>query len=113
MSLNLSVSPVPRPQVPFPSFPYRANIVIGDIFEPGCQQIVDAINGLPADNGKAVWKRCDVTNWEDQVALFELAMTRFGGVDIVVSLPSCLVCIVEWYQSWVSARRVRTADRRC
>ena len=71
--------------------------MIGDIFEPGAQQIVDAINGLPPDNGKACWRRCDVTSWEDQVALFELAMTRFGGVDIVVSAPFSSVHIVERY----------------
>ena len=74
-----------RSQAPSSCFSCRANVVIGDIFEPGAQQIVDAINGLPPDNGKACWRRCDVTSWEDQVALFELAMTRFGGVDIVVS----------------------------
>jgi hypothetical protein len=33
-----------------------------------------------------------VTSWEDQVALFELAMTRFGGVDIVVRVPLLWVC---------------------
>jgi len=74
-----------------------ANIVIGDIFEAGTQQIVDAINELPPDNGRACWRRCDVTSWQDQVALFELAMTRFGGIDIVVSVHLFLVCIVEWY----------------
>ena len=61
--------------------------MIGDIFVHGAQNIVDAINGLPAGAGKAYWKRCDVTSWEDQVVLFEFAMTKFGGVDIVVSAP--------------------------
>ena len=69
----------------------RANVVIGDIFEPGAQNLVDAINRLPPGSGKACWKRCDVARWDDQVALFELAMTKFGGVDIVVSVPSILV----------------------
>ena len=27
-----------------------------------------------------------MARWDDQVALFELAMTKFGGVDIVVSV---------------------------
>ncbi|KAF9642105.1 hypothetical protein BDM02DRAFT_3273588 [Thelephora ganbajun] len=62
-----------------------ANVVIGDIFAPGAQDIVDTINRLPPGSGKAYWKRCDVTSWEDQVALFECAMTRFGGVDIVIA----------------------------
>ena len=68
-----------------PCFSCRANVVIGDIFSPGAQDIVDTINKLPPGSGKACWRRCDVTNWEDQIALYELAMTRFGGVDIVVS----------------------------
>lgn len=81
------VLPMPHPQTLFSCFSRRANVVVGDIFVQGAQDIVDAINRLPPGNGKACWKRCDVTNWEDQVALFELAMTRFGGVDIVVSAP--------------------------
>lgn len=34
---------------------------------------------------EAVCIKCDVTRWEEQVALFELAMARFDAVDIVVS----------------------------
>ena len=59
--------------------------MIGDIYQFGAQTIVEAINKLPPDSGKACWKRCDVTNWEEQVALFEFAVTKFGGIDIVVS----------------------------
>ena len=59
--------------------------MIGDIFERGAQNLVDAINKLPPGSGKACWKKCDVARWDEQVALFEFAMTRFGGVDIVVS----------------------------
>ena len=58
--------------------------MIGDIFERGAEGIVNAIKKLPSGSGKACWKKCDVTNWEDLVALFELAMGKFGGVDIVV-----------------------------
>ena len=75
-------------------FYYRANVVIGDIFERGAQNIVDAINKLGPGSGKACWRRCDVARWDDQVALFEFAMTKFGGVDIVVSLPSFWTCVV-------------------
>ena len=70
--------------------------MIGDIFVQGAQAIVDAINKLPPGSGKACWKRCDVTSWEDQVALFEFAMTKFGGVDIVVG-DLCPRCIAQWY----------------
>lgn len=37
---------------------------------------------------KAVSKRCDVTVWDDQVALFELAKSSFGDVDIVVRIST-------------------------
>lgn len=30
--------------------------------------------------------KCNVTNWEDQVALFEHAFNRYGAVDIVVGI---------------------------
>lgn len=33
---------------------------------------------------KAVSRKCDVTVWDDQVALFELAIEKFGSVDVVV-----------------------------
>lgn len=35
---------------------------------------------------EAAFIKCDVTRWDDQVALFELAITRFGSVDIVVGV---------------------------
>ena len=31
--------------------------------------------------------KCNVTNWDDQVALFEHAFERYGAVDIVVDVP--------------------------
>lgn len=34
---------------------------------------------------EAVSIKCDVTQWDEQVALFELAMARFDAVDVVVS----------------------------
>lgn len=37
---------------------------------------------------EAVSIKCDVTKWDEQVALFELAMARFDAVDIVVSSSS-------------------------
>ena len=32
--------------------------------------------------------KCNVTNWDDQVALFEHAFKRYGAVDIVVRILS-------------------------
>ena len=34
---------------------------------------------------EAIFIKCDVTQWDEQVALFELAVARFNAVDIVVS----------------------------
>lgn len=64
---------------------HGANVVIGDIYLGGAQVIVEAIKRLPAGSGKAFWKRCDVTSWDDQVALFEFAVSKFGGIDIVIA----------------------------
>jgi hypothetical protein len=33
---------------------------------------------------EAACRRCDVCNWDDQIDLFVLAMTRFEAVDVVV-----------------------------
>jgi len=33
---------------------------------------------------EAVGQKCDVTNWDSQLALFELGISTFGAVDVVV-----------------------------
>ena len=33
---------------------------------------------------EAVGQRCDVTDWDSQLALFELGMSTFGAIDVVV-----------------------------
>lgn len=105
------LSPLGSSSHAIPRFSCRANVVIGDIL-PGAQDVARAINRLPPGNGKACWKYCDVTSWEDQVALYELAMTRFGGVDIVVSVP--FLGVHRWaHRFYMSTRWVRTIDRRC
>ena len=35
-------------------------------------------------NREAVGQRCDVTNWDSQLALFELGMSSFDAIDVVV-----------------------------
>ncbi|KAI0344686.1 NAD(P)-binding protein [Trametopsis cervina] len=60
---------------------YGANVVIGDINPATAQETVDEIRRA---GGHAISQKCDVTNWEDQVSLFELAATTFGTVDIVM-----------------------------
>lgn len=34
---------------------------------------------------QAVAVKCDVTSWDDQVAMFDVAVKAFGGVNVVVS----------------------------
>jgi len=64
---------------------HGATVAIGDVYASGAQATVETINNSPSDGGKAYWKRCDVTIWEEQVALFEWAVTKFGCVDIVIA----------------------------
>jgi len=59
----------------------RSKIVIGDIDATSGKVVVDAIR---KDGGKAEFIKCDVTKWNEQVALFDLAMERFGAVDVVI-----------------------------
>ena len=35
-------------------------------------------------NSEAVGQKCDVTNWDSQLALFELGISSFGAIDVVV-----------------------------
>lgn len=40
--------------------------------------------GLTMLNRKAVFVKCDVLSWEDQLSMFETAISKYGSVDIVV-----------------------------
>ncbi|KAI0261055.1 hypothetical protein BC834DRAFT_494233 [Gloeopeniophorella convolvens] len=60
---------------------HGAKIVIGDLDAAGAEDIVHRIQN---DGGEAASMGCDVVNWDDQVALFELAVSRFGVVDVVI-----------------------------
>ncbi|KZT43599.1 NAD(P)-binding protein [Sistotremastrum suecicum HHB10207 ss-3] len=60
---------------------YGAKLVIGDIDVENGERTVAEITG---SGGDAVFHRCDVTKWDDQVALFELAISKFGKVNVVV-----------------------------
>jgi len=60
---------------------HRSRVVIGDLDAVGGEAVVKAIN---KEGGEAAFIKCDVTKWGEQVALFELAIERFGSVDIVI-----------------------------
>ncbi|KAH7102392.1 NAD(P)-binding protein [Auriculariales sp. MPI-PUGE-AT-0066] len=61
---------------------HGAKLVLGDLnadsVRATAEQIVDA-------GGLAVWRQCDVRQWDDQVALFEEGVTAFGGIDVVIA----------------------------
>ncbi|KAI9508066.1 hypothetical protein F5148DRAFT_1303878 [Russula earlei] len=60
---------------------HGAKVVIGDVDVSGAEAVVAAIN---KPGGEAVSIGCNVVNWDDQLALFELAFERYGAVDIVI-----------------------------
>lgn len=47
--------------------------------------LVSRVLEIPICYRMAVSLKCDVTVWDDQVAMFELAIAKFGSVDVVVS----------------------------
>jgi len=59
-----------------------AKIVIGDLDVPAAERTVADIR---ASGGEATCIKCDVTIWEDQVGLFDLAVQTFSSVDVVVA----------------------------
>ncbi|KAF8256821.1 hypothetical protein EI94DRAFT_1788863 [Lactarius quietus] len=69
---------------------YGSKVVIGDIDALGAESVVTSITN---NGGEAASIKCNVVNWDDQVALFELAFERHGAVDIVI--PNAGVTEVE------------------
>lgn len=83
-------------------YPCRAKVVIGDRDTKGGEKTVGEIErdggyvclalyvwerkggGLTMLNRKAVFVKCDVLSWEDQLSMFETAISKYGSVDIVV-----------------------------
>ncbi|GAA5796955.1 hypothetical protein EDC94DRAFT_690339 [Helicostylum pulchrum] len=61
----------------------NCKVVIGDILEKEGQEVVDAYNEK-AGSKVAAFIRTDVTKYSDNIALFKLAETEFGGVDIAL-----------------------------
>ncbi len=57
-------------------------VVIGDVDPAGGQETVDAIT---ADGGQAAFVTCDVTDRAQVDELMQVAATRFGGLDVLVT----------------------------
>ncbi|KAJ8516603.1 hypothetical protein ONZ45_g6104 [Pleurotus djamor] len=60
---------------------HGALIVIGDRDVEGADRTARDIQSA---GGEASVLKCDVTQWSDQVALFEFAIQKYGSVDIVL-----------------------------
>ncbi|KAH9010575.1 hypothetical protein EDB85DRAFT_2161127 [Lactarius pseudohatsudake] len=60
---------------------HGSKVVIGDMDASGAEAVVTSIT---KNGGEATSTKCNVVNWDDQVALFELAFKRYGAVDIVI-----------------------------
>jgi NAD(P)-dependent dehydrogenase (short-subunit alcohol dehydrogenase family) len=62
---------------------HGARVVLGDVDEKGMRETVSQIERAHGSN-VVVSRRCDVTNWDDQVALFAAGAQAFGSIDIVL-----------------------------
>ncbi|KAJ7092520.1 hypothetical protein C8R43DRAFT_1141915 [Mycena crocata] len=64
---------------------YGAKIVIGDINGDAASKVVEDIQTrLTSSISNAAHIQCNVLRWDDQVALFESAVSHFGSVDVVI-----------------------------
>jgi len=61
---------------------FGAKLVLGDLNAAGIDEVLAQIK---TSGGEAVGQRCDVTNWDSQLALFELGISSFGAIDVVVA----------------------------
>jgi len=60
---------------------YGAKVVIADLDITGANKVVAEVEKA---GGTAIATKCNVTNWDEQVEMFELAVKKYGSVDIVV-----------------------------
>ena len=60
-----------------------SKVVIGDVLDEAGQETVNELNKQAGDNVKAaVYIHTDVSLYKDVIALFKLAESEFGGVDV-------------------------------
>ncbi|KAI9495645.1 hypothetical protein BDB00DRAFT_812789 [Zychaea mexicana] len=60
----------------------EAKVVIGDIIDTEGQETIEELNSK-AGKEVAIFQHTDVTKYKDLTALFQLAESSFGGVDLV------------------------------
>lgn len=61
---------------------HGASVLVADVDR---ERTEDAIAPLVADGAPVAAQRCDVTSEDDQAALVQAAVDRFGGVDVLVN----------------------------
>ncbi|SAM03779.1 hypothetical protein [Absidia glauca] len=66
----------------------EVKVVIGDVLTEQGQEAVNDLNQTAGYNEAAIFQYCDVRRYDDLKKLFELAETRFGGVDIAAMCAS-------------------------
>lgn len=59
-----------------------ASLILSDVNEKDGQAVADEIN---ANNGKALFTKCDVSNTEDVKQMVEAGVAKFGKLDICVN----------------------------
>ncbi|KAK3330615.1 hypothetical protein B0H66DRAFT_69513 [Apodospora peruviana] len=66
---------------------HGANIIIGDLNDAAGEAMVAELRCLPGSSKHHHYQHCDVTKWEDQVALFRMGVeaSPTGGIDAVVA----------------------------
>ncbi|KAL5528531.1 hypothetical protein ACEPAF_7667 [Sanghuangporus sanghuang] len=60
---------------------YGANIVIGDIDVESAEETVSEVKKV---GGDAVAKHCNVLEYDQQAALFQFALSKYGRIDVVI-----------------------------
>ena len=61
------------------------NVVLSDINEENLKKAALELENIGPEDTKAIWTRCDVTDCEALQALWDLAKSTFGAVDIWVN----------------------------
>ncbi|KAK3335475.1 hypothetical protein B0T19DRAFT_9674 [Cercophora scortea] len=66
---------------------HGSNIILGDINDKAGEELIAELRALPGSSKQHYFQHCDVTVWEDQVALFKMGVkaSPTGGIDAVVA----------------------------
>ncbi|GAA5821555.1 hypothetical protein JCM11251_000907 [Rhodosporidiobolus azoricus] len=59
-----------------------AKVVLGDLSRQE-KRLKEVVEEIKAEGGDAICGLCDVTSWEEQNALFKLAFSTYGLIDVV------------------------------